>query len=208
MRRLARLLVIPIVLLFGLPFVGAGTGPNGAWAGEFRPIRDDANFFSAAAKEQANAKMKRLNERTGHELIIETFPNAPPGVDKNGIDMAAHLEAHEHFKDLKVNGVYIGIWKLEKGSHFYVEVGNNTGEKLFPDFDKKSLLAILGKKEKPDEKLLEAVNFVDSEIESHIKKGAGTGARRKPFERHRRVDLPWHCRPADRLDSVRRHSRG
>ena len=171
--------------------VGSLPPADASKATPFRGIRDDAEFFSAETKKEADEVLRRLHNRTGRELVIETF-SAPPFEAEKG-DPYAH-EALSRAKDLKVNGVYIAFWKKPR-PHFHIEVGNRTErEGFFTEADERELKKILGGKGSHDEKLMEAVRFVASRMEAHEEKAKSSAPAPESKEKEKGWSpLGWVC---------------
>jgi len=138
-------------------------------------IRDDAGFFSAAAKADAQGNIT-LAQRTLHKDVqVETLPTLPDTL-KSGVnlqDKAAVNRAYEQWvnkraESLGVDGVYILI--VKDPAHLQVAVGNDTQKQAFTLADRDSLVKLMVDKLRAkdyDAALRQGVSYVVSTMKQH-----------------------------------------
>ena len=81
-------------------------------------IRDDANFFSPAAVQKADQRIREIYRRHDRDVLIETFPTVP-AADSDKVKAMDEKQrnayflgwAKSRFKERVVNGAYILICK-------------------------------------------------------------------------------------------------
>ena len=142
-----------------------------------RTVQDDAGFFSAQAKQQANDTIARIKRDYHKDLLIRTLETValPDGVsreDQKAVEQFLDKWAVERFKNAHVNGIFIAFVKDLR--QFRIEVGPETS-KHFTINNREDLKKILRKDLKAnvnDKALLEMVEYVleveKKHAESHV----------------------------------------
>jgi uncharacterized protein len=135
-----------------------------------RGIHDNGNFFSDDGEQKGNAIIDQIfKQHRGKEVLVETFDAVPEGANYEQFVM-------EHFRDARLNGVYIVI--VRKGAHVSVRADNVTG-KLFTNSARTAVaqrLANKMKESKPpyDAALIEALQLVSDTFQGAETKSGGT----------------------------------
>lgn len=166
LQRTATLLLGVVLLVLGPSLALAAT----------TGVRDDAGFFSAPARAQAERTIAGLERSTGKDLLIESLPQVPPEAMKGAgaNDKAALNRMFEQWsigkaREHRVNGVYVLLTR--EPAHLQVVVGNDTQRNAFTTADRDRLVDTMLRQmraKKYDEALLDGVNFVDQTIRSHL----------------------------------------
>jgi len=172
MMRFARWALIPAMLCTWLLAAGPASAQNRAPA---REVQDEAGFFSPAAVQKANAVIAEIHRAYKKDVLIETFVSAP--ADAKSLDLSNKNVEREYFqkwaarrfKSDQVDGIYVLICKDPK----WVQpaVGQRTRELgIFTNQNRDELGRIFLKDlhaGKPDEALLQAVNYVRDTLRTH-----------------------------------------
>jgi hypothetical protein len=116
-----------------------------------RLVKDDAMMFGKDAVDELNGIVKKIREKAGKDLFIETVEEGP---DK---DKAVEW-AKERFNALKMDGVYLVIAK--KPGYFRIVVGNNTLKNYFTQDNIKELEKILSNKDDSDKLIVRGATYV------------------------------------------------
>ncbi len=167
------LLGLSLALFMGAPVLVAGT-PG---------VRDNGDFFSDAAKKEANKKIAEIDQQYKKELVIESFAEIPEEI-KKGVDLTDKAAMNRMFeqwtvkeaKQQRVNGIYILLSR--DPSHLQIVVGNDTQKHAFTLKDRDNLASLmLGKlrAKQNDEALLEGVKYVASTMSLHASQNKVTG---------------------------------
>jgi uncharacterized protein len=138
-------------------------------------IKDEGKFFSDETRQKADNEIRDIFREYGKDLQIETFPT-PPADEAKDVNLKDRKErdkffekwARERARHDVVDGIYILICKEPR--HLQVEVGNETQKKAFTLEDRNELRELLlekFKKQKYDDGLLEAVEFVGKKLKAH-----------------------------------------
>ena len=138
-------------------------------------IIDSGNFFSDAAKAEANRQLLELGTRFKKEVVIETFKEVPAQVSQ-GVNLQDRAAVNRMFeawtlqqaRQHRVNGIYILLSK--DPAHLQVIIGNETQRTLFTSKDRTVLLEMMLEKlrtKQPDEALLQGVSVIASAMQSH-----------------------------------------
>lgn len=121
-------------------------------------VRDDAGFFSASARDQAQRSLQEIQQRTGKVVIVETYPALPEALQdrfKRSTPQAFYREwRQERARELGAN---ILILIVRSPSH--LEIYNN----LLREADAKKLIdGMLSemRQKKFDAALTDGVNFI------------------------------------------------
>jgi len=148
-----------------------------AWAQAkaWRPVSDDIKFFSARAREQADAKISEIKSKFQKDLFIEAknAPTRPSSIDKNdkvAINQFFDRLAEKRFEELRENGIYVMI--IDDPHILRVVVGNNTIAKgYFTKSNRDELIGLLRTKlhdKDHDGALLAGTKFVyDTMLTNH-----------------------------------------
>src|SRR5262245_28341421 len=90
------------------------------------PVKDEADLIKKnQTLERANQLIREIHERSGKEVLVETYPSPPPAdVDKvRAMDSGTRASyfadlAKKRAKDKKINGLYVQVYRLslKKGS--------------------------------------------------------------------------------------------
>jgi uncharacterized protein len=142
-------------------------------------INDEGEFFTDAAKKEADAKIAALHKKYKHDVKIETFKEIPADRKKEWNPNASKEEKEKFFnawavaraRDLEVTGIYILISR--QPGHVEVEVGKWEEKTGFSSTERKKLTDILVtrfKEKEYDKGLLEAVEYVDERYAAHFGK--------------------------------------
>jgi uncharacterized membrane protein YgcG len=130
-----------------------------------RTVQDDAGFFSAKAKQQANDTIARIKRDYHKDLLIRTLETValPDGVDREdqkAVNRFLDRWAANRFKNAHVNGIFVVFVKDLK--QFRIEVGQETSKHFTKDNreDLKKLLQKDLKANVNDQALLEMVAYV------------------------------------------------
>ncbi|MFZ9822279.1 MAG: TPM domain-containing protein, partial [Gemmataceae bacterium] len=155
--------------------MGALLGWTSVSQAEYRPVRDQGNFFSENARSEANRRILEIEQKFRKDFVIETFENLPEdalkGVDtkdKAAMEKVYHQVGSRNFKSLRVNGIYLMV--IKQPGHLHIEVGDSTQAKAFTNEDRRSLSNLMLDKLKAknnDQALLDGVQFVYRAMESH-----------------------------------------
>src|SRR5262249_48668481 len=103
-------------------------------------VKDDGGFFTAEAIKKANREIKAIKEQLKHDLVIETFKEVQADkkadfekIAKDTKEKARFFDewAHQRFRELDVNGIYIMICK--NPTFLEVRVGNDARKKAFTE---------------------------------------------------------------------------
>ena len=174
MLRYAQWALIPTVLFGWLLAAGPATAQKKV-VGPPRTVQDDADFFGAAAKSQANAEIAEIKRRFNKDLLFETIVKAPASIEK--IDLSNPRERNQYFEQLaeqrannsQVDGINVLICK--QPPHVEVVAGKKTrASGMFTTEDCKVLANKIAAKlraKEPDQALLQAVTFVHDTLRSH-----------------------------------------
>jgi ribosomal protein S3AE len=130
-----------------------------------RTVQDDAGFFSAQAKQQANDTIARIKRDYHKDLLIRTLETValPDGVsreDQKAVNQFLDKWAANRFKNAHVNGIFVVFVKDLK--QLRIEVGQETSKHFTKD-NREDLKKILRKDLKAnvnDKALLEMVEYV------------------------------------------------
>src|SRR5438128_985999 len=98
-------------------------------------VSDSAQFFKAETIDKADAAIKRMKQRFGKDLMIETFRAIPDELQaayrQKDRHEFYHDWLHNEARALRVNGIMVIVTR-EPG-HLEVGAGNKTREKAFTD---------------------------------------------------------------------------
>ena len=155
---------------------------------EMGGIRDNAAFFSAPAKAEAQRNIGEIGKRFKKDLMVETFSEIPQdlkqGVDltsKSALNRLCEQWAERQARQQRVNGVFILL--VKSPPHLQILVGNETQRGAFTIKDRDALVSLMLAKlrnKQNDDALLEGVNFVNATMRSHLPdrgRTAATGGR-------------------------------
>ena len=88
-------------------------------------IRDDAQFFQPQVREQAAEFIREIHQRTGKEVVIETFPVIPPNLQAKFNSMDKSWFYHDwgagRGRELGLNGIYILV--VRQPGHLEITLG-------------------------------------------------------------------------------------
>jgi hypothetical protein len=116
-----------------------------------RLVKDEAMLFGKDAVEEVNGIVKKVREKTGKDLFIETVEEGP--------DKEKAVEwAKERFNALKMDGVYLVVAK--KPGYFRIVVGSNTLKSHFTQDNIKELEKILSNKDDSDKLIIRGATYV------------------------------------------------
>ena len=139
-------------------------------------VVDEANFFSPAAVENANAKIKAMARQCRVDLLIETVPAVPSNLEsklqQQGKSTFFRDWATRRAEDAGLKGIYVLICK--KPGHFAVIPDHLTRQRLFIHADVGHLtdkVLPLLQERKNDEALKQMVDFVQSTLHEHLGQG-------------------------------------
>lgn len=141
-------------------------------------INDEGKFFSPAAIDKANQKIRDIYRDYGKDLLIETVARLPHDLQER----YKALGKRKFFVDWAVKraeesgckGVYVLVCKSP--GYLQIEVGRATRERGFTLGDRERLVEkmrpLLGKKDRKsnDEALMLAVNTIESTLRSNLEK--------------------------------------
>jgi uncharacterized membrane protein YgcG len=167
--------IVPALLLFGTAPLGAGI--HQAW--------DEAHFAKRQTIEQIDQILQDIHQRSGKDLMIETFASIPddlkPNLQKEGKDPFYTKWARTEAYELGVNGVIILI--TGDPAHLQIEVGNDTQLRAFTIADRdelvKKLAESFGAKDF-DGGLLMAAQFVRDRMARNLAGSAPPTTRTAP----------------------------
>lgn len=114
-------------------------------------VNDEAKAFGKEAVAEVNAVVKKIKERHGKDLFIETVLQGP--------EMEKATEwARDRFTKRKVDGVYLVITR--KPGYFRIVVSDNTFEKIFTQANVTELEKKLTAKVSADRRIVSAAAYV------------------------------------------------
>ncbi len=148
--------------LAGLALVGLTSSARAAVSAR---VNDAGGFFSAAAIDQANAKIHAIRRDFGKDLLVETFAKIPDNLQARYQELGKARFfpewADRRAAEARIVGVYIMLCRAP--ARLQVEVGKTTRLKAFPQSDHdrlvRQMLPLLSAKQY-DQALLQAVDFV------------------------------------------------
>lgn len=142
-------------------------------------IIDSAEFFSAAARQEAAKLVTDAARESRKDLCIESIKELPKEIqsavgsqNKAGADRLYEQFTVKQAAKNKVNGVYILL--VRQPAHIHVVVGNETARRVFTMKDKEALLDLmLGhlRKKEFDEALLKGTRFVTATMKANTLPG-------------------------------------
>ncbi|MCS6850135.1 MAG: TPM domain-containing protein [Gemmataceae bacterium] len=144
-------------------------------------VKDDANFFSRQAVDQANSIIADIKRRYKEDLAIETYPAVPDDrradLERGDRNAFFHEWARSRARALQVTGVYVLICR--QPSHLQVEVGNHTQQRAFTLRDRDELVRLMldrFRRKEYDQGLLQAATFVRDTLARNLGPGRHTAA--------------------------------
>src|SRR4051812_6843139 len=152
-------------------FVAAGSLTSPARAATAQ-VADNGGFFSAGAVTQANQQLADIEQRTGRDLRIETYPEIPAEMrSRFSPDRQAQFFAdwaEQRGQQAGVRGVIVLICR--DPSYLTVQIGRQTRQSgAFTDADKnrlRDLLAGAFKAKNFDQGLSRAVEFFGTTVQN------------------------------------------
>lgn len=131
-----RILAVPLIVSGLLLTVArpAHGGIHQAW--------DEAHFVKKQTLDQVDQILQELHDRSGKDLMIETFASIPddlkPNLEKDGKDKFYTTWARSEAFQLGVNGIIILV--TGDPAHLQIEVGRDTQQKAFTIADRDELV--------------------------------------------------------------------
>src|SRR5581483_8336977 len=153
-----------LALLVGVPALSARADK----ADPPRHVQDDAGFFNAKAKEEANATIAKIKRTHGKDLLVETVENVkrPAGVDPKDKDAFFTRWAIDRFKNQHIDGIYVVIVTQQHVVRVVTgDVTRDLGYFTTQNRDQLRDLVVAKLKAKDaDGALLQAVHFVEETL--------------------------------------------
>jgi hypothetical protein len=148
-------------------------------------VRDDGNFFSPQAIEHANDAIRQMQQSTGRDLLIETYPAIPQerASSYRPDNQAAFFRdwANQRAQAAHVKGVYILINRSP--SYLLIKPEDQVKQREFTETDSKELrdqMLPAMKQKQFDQALSSAVEFVSSRFAQRVQPRSASTATRTP----------------------------
>jgi uncharacterized membrane protein YgcG len=113
-----------------------------------RAVKDHGGFFSASAVRSADETLQAIYKDTGREVVVETFPTAPPGHARqveamNPADRDRFFSAWVGDRQTAINVDGIFLLACRQPSRVEIGVGTETAKKGLPPADQDKLRGLL-----------------------------------------------------------------
>lgn len=180
MNSLTRRLFLPaiaVTLLLGTAGADAAGG-----------IQDDGTFFSEFAKVNATGTINDVATRLHKDIVVQTFAAVPEDMkstvlqaNKAATNRGFSQWAEQLARAKKVNGVLILL--VKQPAHLQVVVGTETQRQAFTLTDRATLVQRMLeqlRQKKPDDALIDAVNFIATTMSAHRNGGAAAVGTKAP----------------------------
>jgi uncharacterized membrane protein YgcG len=165
---------------FFLPALAVTLLLGTARAGAAGSIQDDGAFFSEFAKVNAMGTIKDVATRLHKDIVVQTFAAVPAEMksavllpDKAAANRGFSQWAEQLARAKQVNGVLILL--VKQPAHLQVVVGTETQRQAFTLTDRATLVQRMLeqlRQQKPDDALIDAVNFIATTMSAHRNGGA------------------------------------